>query len=565
MIGEMNLAIENERKAQPNGPRSPFTERGALRLFVRGESFLANCGGSLAALARRSPKGPRSAIYFLRSASVSRVRFAGRSLAASLLLHGSLLALLLYLPQAIPAGAWQVNAAPDHFMKIYYQVPVIKPARLPRLAPKGPGGRPGAGSTPVKLPALASTIRHPNITIVSNPARPDNFHQTIFQPTAPPDVKITTDQKLPNIVFGQALERLKAPLNPSNARPSQFNRQFSRIDAPSVADNTPKSPMMAFLKTSNASPKLAIPVSAGGAPIQRVSAGSSSPSSGNSADDAGLLLLGVDSSAPSSHFSLPAGNRWGQFSIAPPPAAPGGSPGGDAHGVAAGGNGSGRTAGDASTAVGPGTSGGGGGNSGTGGAVSISGSGSGGEGGLLDPTLPANMIYPVAAPPLQVRRNTLIISSGPMGGGGLNIYGALKCGKIYSVFLPMPGRNWSMQYCDSAPAAESVTSGGYTTVIRLENPLLPPDVDMTHRFNFKRLPVPVTKAHRSIVLKGMIGTDGTVQHLVVYQGVLPQMDEAARLAFSKWRFKPAMRNGKPVEVQILVGIPPQTGVDRVNR
>jgi Gram-negative bacterial TonB protein C-terminal len=51
----------------------------------------------------------------------------------------------------------------------------------------------------------------------------------------------------------------------------------------------------------------------------------------------------------------------------------------------------------------------------------------------------------------------------------------------------------------------------------------------------------------------------------VYQGVAPEMDEAARIAFSRWHFQPAMRDGKPVEVDILVGIPPLAGEDRVSR
>ena len=33
------------------------------------------------------------------------------------------------------------------------------------------------------------------------------------------------------------------------------------------------------------------------------------------------------------------------------------------------------------------------------------------------------------------------------------------------------------------------------------------------------------------------------------------MDEAARVAFSQWKFKPAVRDGKPVAVEILVGVP----------
>jgi TonB family protein len=75
----------------------------------------------------------------------------------------------------------------------------------------------------------------------------------------------------------------------------------------------------------------------------------------------------------------------------------------------------------------------------------------------------------------------------------------------------------------------------------------------------------VEKSHRAIVLKGVIAVDGSVQQLVVYQGVTTEMDEAARLAFSRWQFKPAMKDGKPIEVQILVGIPPVTGEDHVNR
>jgi hypothetical protein len=33
------------------------------------------------------------------------------------------------------------------------------------------------------------------------------------------------------------------------------------------------------------------------------------------------------------------------------------------------------------------------------------------------------------------------------------------------------------------------------------------------------------------------------------------MDAAAKLAFSKWTFRPAMKAGKAVSIDILVGIP----------
>jgi hypothetical protein len=46
-----------------------------------------------------------------------------------------------------------------------------------------------------------------------------------------------------------------------------------------------------------------------------------------------------------------------------------------------------------------------------------------------------------------------------------------------------------------------------------------------------------------------------VDGLQVYQGLLPEMDEAARTALARWKFTPAMRGGKPLAVEILVGIP----------
>lgn len=553
--------------------RAPFTESGTVRLFVRSDSFINNCRESAAALASRiGPQSHYAANHFLRGTNIARVRLAGRPLGASFVLHCALLAILIYLPQAIPAKASPLSASSRSDKVYYYRVPLLNPAKMPLIAPAGRGGRAGSGFIPARPPALGSTAPHPNMTIVSNPVHPDNFRQTIYQPSSPPDLRITTDQKVPNIVLGHIVDGPKAPLNPNDARPTPADRRTMAVDAPSVSGQpTPAGPLMTFLKPSETNPRLAIPLAGGSGPVQRSKSGSESSSGGQggaSAEGAGLVALGVNPADPGTEFTLPGGNRWGQFSIAPPTGTQG-SPGGDPNGDIGGGTGDHGSGlgGDGSTGVGLGSSGGGGGNSGTSGPISVTGSGaSGNTTGLLDPALPASLVYPVAASALHVRKNALIIAAGPIGGGAINAYGALKCGKIYSIFLPMPGKNWSMQYCDKsvtpqkAPAAQSGT-----TFVQMDQPIMPPDFDAEHRFDFKRMAVPVEKTHRSIILKGVIAADGTVQHLVVYQGVLPQMDEAARIAFSRWQFKPAMKDGKPIEVEILVGIPPTAGEDRVNR
>jgi TonB family protein len=142
-----------------------------------------------------------------------------------------------------------------------------------------------------------------------------------------------------------------------------------------------------------------------------------------------------------------------------------------------------------------------------------------------------------------------------MGGGGLDVYGALHCGKIYTVFFPMPGKGWTLQYCRSGAPEAKAGVADRANVIHLEQALLPPDAEA--KFDFKRLPVPLDKKLKMIVLKGSITEDGTVANLQIYQSIVPQMDEAARAAFSRWKFKPALRGGRPVAVEILVGIPPE--------
>jgi hypothetical protein len=162
------------------------------------------------------------------------------------------------------------------------------------------------------------------------------------------------------------------------------------------------------------------------------------------------------------------------------------------------------------------------------------------------------MVYPVVASILP-RKNSLVVSAGPIGGGGLGVYGALHCGKIFTVFLQMPGKAWTLQYCVAGDKPAKAAEQTNSAVVHMEQGITPPDAET--RFDFKRLPLPEDKLHKLIVLKGLLREDGTVEGLQVHQGLLPLMDEAARLAFSQWKFRPASRGGKAIPVDILVGIP----------
>ena len=560
----LNLAFLRERR--PGNSLGDIRARALLALarrrspkfLVQGEAG-AGWWSCLKAISKPAPATSSAGQEFVfRMSQIVRSEAAGRSLGASLLLHCSLILLLVNLPQSSPVSASELEA-PESPVKIYYRVPKSDPVKaLPHIAPKDRGARPGSGFTATKAPVLGSTSTRSTFVIVSRPPKPDNYRQTIIQPNSPPDLRINTEVKVPNLVVGNPFDipKPKMEFHPDEVHPTQVKRQLQPDQAPNVVGQAPTLPkdLSTLLAAKNEQPKL--PLAPAAAPIAKRANDNGQPAQpsdvvpGAPRDLSGLLALGVDPAAPTEQVVLPPGNRYGEFSVSPAGTHPG-SPGGAETGSVAGGSmGSGANAGDASTGVGTGGTGGGG-NTGIG-TVSIRG-GASEVSGSLDPTFIASLVYPIANAMLP-RKNAFVVSAGPIGGGGLSVYGALSCGKIYTVFVQMPGKNWALQYCQMAGSDAKPTQSSTTAVIHLEPGILPPEAQT--RFDFRRLPVPAEKAHKMIVLKGVIREDGAVDHLQVYQGVQPVMDQAALAALSRWKFKPAMRSGKALAVQILVGIPP---------
>jgi len=444
--------------------------------------------------------------------------------------------------------------------RIYYPLPVRDTAKtMPRLAPAGPGGHPGEGPK-LEVPALGSTAALKNLTAVSKPARPDNKRQTIWQRSSPPDLRIQTEVKLPMILAGNPdIPKPKINFDPTNAKPIQAKKVYGSQTAPVEAP--PQAPLATAVMPTVAQPQLTIPSGTYATPVRadnghgqgQVSNGAPEVAAGGDSKD--LLAIGIDPAGAGSKVTLPPGNRWGDFSVSPNGGQPG-SPGGSPNGVV-GGGGSGKegTGGDGSVGLGHGNSGGGGGNSTNTMPVSVEGRGGdgNGDGTLTGPPLtPEEMVVPVISTP-NIRKNETVVASGPVGGGGLAEYNALTCGKIYTIFVKMPGGSWNLEYCPHGATVQNTASSSVrSTVIHMEQALLPPQP--TTKFDFMRLPVPEGRRLKLIVLKAIIGDDGSVSGVEVYRGLVPEMDEAARIALGKWKFMPAIRGGKPVAVDILVGI-----------
>ena len=58
----------------------------------------------------------------------------------------------------------------------------------------------------------------------------------------------------------------------------------------------------------------------------------------------------------------------------------------------------------------------------------------------------------------------------------------------------------------------------------------------------------------SVVVRMVIGTDGVPFNPVVIKGLTPEKDQSSLAAIRQWRFRPGMKNGKPVPVVATIAI-----------
>src|SRR5712692_6696442 len=432
---------------------------GVPQFLVRREPRYKSLKGALAALwASGQPAGANHSARFSRSLVESRAHLPHRALITSGLLHFAVILFLLYLPLLFLSPETNPAVARRNTEPLFYEVRLVDLSKpLPSVAPPGPGGRPGIGFRPEMLPARGSTAFHARLTIVSNPPRPDNNRQTIVQLSSPPELRIAAELRLPNVLIGNPLAAPKPRLEVHLQKPAGAPvRQQSQAE-PNLVVVQSDVPLALALAT-NSQPHLPVPPTSAVASARLPSGGNTAAAGFTGGDrmpgeSGGILVIGVDPEGVGHLLSLPPGNRYGAFSISPAGGQPG-SPGGVAAVRVGGGIGGAGTGGDGSTGVGSGGSGGGGGGSGARRTPSLpaargyAGGGHGGSAGIgrLPASGPASMVFPVVSAP-HIRKNSLIVSTGPVGGGGLGVYGALHGGKIYTIFLRMPRKNWTLQYC----------------------------------------------------------------------------------------------------------------------
>jgi TonB family protein len=496
-------------------------------------------------------------------------RWPRRSLAASSLYHVALVAVLYALPSWWLLQLPPPQAGPERKPLAYYDVSEY----LPPV---------NNGSAPAKVARKGKPAYAPQV-IISAPDHPDNFSQTIVDPSTP--VKLPQNVPMPNLVIwtpvpaaapvaASAGNRLRLPAMPVSVvapPPDPGKRDTAKLDLPKLPQAAvvePPPPDSAARKIAElnvghfdvqvAAPKLPVEEQRAGAADASGDPAAAPPpgqSSGSGMQAAGqLLALGLNPVDPNGKLYAPGGNRSGEFA-----AGPNGTPG--APGTvdrAGGGNGNGGT--------GTGTQGGLGSGSGSaipGGVYVGPGAYNPGPaavvakspnaappagGGMHAPGNPGarQVLMAAAAPPrlADVPRPAAVPAS-PSRGSKLEdeVFGGKK---YYQMILNAPnltsaGGSWVMRF---AELIDDRKAGELTAPVALDK------VDPAYPNEAIRNGVEGT-----VTLYAVIRADGSVGEVRVLRGVDDKLDQNARLALERWRFRPATKNGQAVDLEAVVQIP----------
>ncbi len=549
---------------------------GEPRVLLRHQSRLRNCASALRVLlSGRTPK-PGGWVRFFDPHPMRLWRpRRKRSVTTSLLVHFAVIFFILRMPWGmlfndqshVTLPLIQANAPiffplPPHKVEIHSRPKsAAKGRRETAKAAPSHGARRAAGAG-LKKPSPA-----PKFTLVLKPPHADNHEQTIIEAGTPPDLRIHHYVPLPNVLLAgittpHDLQVPTAGPAPKAVRKPTPGAAAMNVPAPVIPDMALAVQVPNQKQPVLASPEVALPLPA---PEQALGSIYATKRKGTGSRNArGLLVMGANPTPPTNLMSLPVGNRYGAFSVSllggktGVPSGPGGpamGAGGTANAGAA--NAAGKGAGNGAATI----SGDVGADAEGASAVAAFGptsNGSGNAEGVLPPWMAKNLVYPVMKA-ANIPKINLIVTAGPIGGGGLGAYGVLDCSTVYTIYLSMPGKPWVLQYCrhkkkapDAPPKADPATA-----TVHFGAGISPPWA--LKKFDFHRPPIARYKRDRMIVLRGEIAKDGTVKGLKVYQGVGSIADEAALAAFGRWKFHPATRaDGKPTAVEMLVGIPATT-------
>jgi len=179
-------------------------------------------------------------------------------------------------------------------------------------------------------------------------------------------------------------------------------------------------------------------------------------------------------------------------------------------------------------------------------------------GGVRGTGASANTNSPTPAPrPLQTTYGLYIVST-EHSGGGLPSFGVFSNEQVYTVYLDMrrtevdTAPSWTLEFAVPHGTAAQVNPDKSTD--QSQQGLVLPFPAVKER---PALPAELVRMHlgRMLIVYAIINTEGKMEQVSVKQSPDGLLNEFVLNAFSKWVFRPAVLNGEPVPVKVLLGIP----------
>lgn len=406
---------------------------------------------------------------------------------------------------------------------------------------------------PVSPKLLTQDIPLPNIVVwtpVPSPAPVANNHQIIFPLAAPqvvPPTQETAKRNLNNLQLPvpapeavapaqqpvtRDLAALNMPVQPQAAvppSPSAVQRNLGDIN---LALNTPavEAPQLPMPEQQATDGKQA---AQGGQPASSVPAAqpvTSGTGRAQGQEMGQLLALNARPIVPNGSVTVPEGNRQGEFA-----AGPNGRIGASARPEIKAGQGDSLPAGNGGTSNVPAN-------------IYV------GD----PPKKVAGSAVVSGAPPVPnsaspIRPDHAVTTSPDVPTSGRNLPGRIEeqvfGGKrYYSMSLNMPNLasaagSWIIRFAEMNPAPGTAGEN-------LSAPVAVYKVDPAYPATLAR-----DRVEGVVVLYAVIHSDGSVGQIKVLQGVQDSLDENACTALQKWHFRPATKNGAPVELEAVIQVP----------
>jgi TonB family protein len=456
-----------------------------------------------------------------------------------------------------PPPIWNIQPARNVSVAAGNEITWYGPARdFPgmRPAPRVPKPTSQPEVRKSEPPPRGADAFHPRQTILAEPLHPNHPRQTLVRPKAPPEPpKILPE--LPNIVQLAASqpERPRLQLTAkelTNLRPkSPASVAVADAAAPEIVPQDKQAGVITIASSSKAPSKPLLPVSPMSAPraiTQKTETNGAAPDIGGRNGETETFIALSATPAPAAPPAMPAGNLSARVSISPD-GPQSGNPGGTASGsasIAAKNEGAGSGNGPEGIFISGGSNANAGSASGLGLGPAPRGTGS---------ALPARPVPRASIAPEISKPSAVLGASSSAPKLGLSPQEVLGAKRVYTLHVNMPNLtsasgSWILNFAElnETPPVNHMEVAAVALAgpvpLRKVDPKYPPEFRTSH-------------VDGEVVLYAIIRKDGSVDSIQLVHSVDPSLDANAMEALAQWKFRPAEKQGEPVDLEAVVRIP----------